>query len=90
MTRSCQNNSWNFIIGLEQYRIDFMQVFWFNLFTHKFDVVLDARYEFPELEKRVRGIIVDVQQRARHLTPQARNFLELVRNPTLLVYYPYF
>jgi hypothetical protein len=38
----------------------------------------DARYEFPEVEKRVRGIIVNVQQRAKHLSPRARQFLELV------------
>jgi hypothetical protein len=38
----------------------------------------DARYEFPELEKRVRGIIVNVQQRARHLSPAARDFFELM------------
>ncbi|KAI6221747.1 hypothetical protein M3Y95_00994800 [Aphelenchoides besseyi] len=41
-------------------------------------IYAEVRYEQLELEKHVRPIIVDVQQKATRLTPAARDFLELI------------
>ena len=42
------------------------------------EIYADVRYQYPEIESRVRPIIVDVQQKARRLTPGARRFLAVV------------
>lgn len=85
MMKNYRNNFFNFIIKVGEVG-EVSGYHWFDILLLPFFIdgavpnkfYADARYEFPEVEKRIRGLIAYVPQRARRLTPAARNFLELI------------